>query len=201
MTEPATPATAPAGWYPSAPGSPELRWWDGTQWTNHSHTLGVDSGQPLRAPEGTTTSNPWIWIFALLPLLQLAEIPLALTFYAHILNAGFQNSRALMAAEYAPDSGYWAIQGVGVLLWALYVVLALLDYRALRARGVPRPFHWAWAFLNALVYIIGRTVVVRRRTGAGFAPLWVNIAALLIAIASSIFVLASFVASAMQSIR
>ncbi|MBM7770841.1 uncharacterized protein YxjI [Actinokineospora baliensis] len=24
------------GWYPESPGSPTVRWWDGTQWTNHT---------------------------------------------------------------------------------------------------------------------------------------------------------------------
>ena len=201
MTEPTTPATAPAGWYPSAPGSPELRWWDGTQWTNHSHTLGVDSGQPLRAPDGTTSSTPWIWIFALLPLGQLAEIPLIATLYTHIFSADLRSPSSLMAAEYAPSSGYWAIQGISVLLYGIYVVLAALDYRALRSRGVPRPFHWAWSFLSAIAYMIGRTVVVRRRTGSGVAPLWVNIAAVLTVVISSITVLAPILATAVGSVR
>lgn len=201
MTEPTTPAAAPAGWYPSAPGSPELRWWDGTQWTNHSHTLGVDSGQALTAPAGTSSNTVWIWIFALLPLVQLAEIPLIATLYARIFSVDLRNPTALMAAEYAPGSGYWAIQGIGVLLYAIYVVLGLLDYRSLRSRGVPRPFHWAWSFLSAIVYMIGRTVVVRRRTGSGLAPLWVNIASLLVAIISSIAVLAPIVAAAVSAVR
>ena len=201
MTEPTTPAVAPAGWYPSAPGSAELRWWDGSQWTNHSHTLGVDSGQPLAAPAGTSSNTVWIWIFALLPLAQLAEIPFLATLYARIFSVDLRSSAAISAAEYAPGSGYWTIQGIGVLLYAVYVVLGLLDYRSLRSRGVPRPFHWAWSFLSAIVYMIGRTVVVRRRTGSGLAPLWVNIASLLVAIISSIAVLAPIVAAAVSAVR
>jgi hypothetical protein len=201
MTESTTPAAVPAGWYPTAAGSPELRWWDGTQWTNHSHTLGVDSGQPLRAPDGTRTGTAWIWIFALLPLVQLAEIPLYSAFYARVFGAGFQNSTALVQAEYAPNSGYWAIQGLGILLYGVYVVLAALDHRALRARGVPRPFHWAWTFLSAIVYMIGRAVVVRRRTGSGLAPLFVNIAALLVTIIGLVAILVPIVATAATSLQ
>jgi hypothetical protein len=178
-----------------------LRWWDGTRWTDYSHTLGVDSGQPLRAPAGTSPYTPWIWIFALLPLLQLAEIPLFAAFYSSLFRAGFQNSSALITAEYGPNSGYWAIQGISFLLYGIYVALGLLDYRVLRSRGVPHPFHWAWSFLGGIVYIIGRTVVVRRRTGAGMAPMWVNIVALIIAVVGSVAAVLPALSAAMSSLR
>jgi hypothetical protein len=32
----ATPAMAPAGWYPDAGGQARLRWWDGARWTDHT---------------------------------------------------------------------------------------------------------------------------------------------------------------------
>lgn len=51
-------------------------------------------------------------------------------------------------------------------------MLSWLDRRELRARGVERPFHWAWSILSVLVYLIGRSVVVRRRVGGSAAPLW-----------------------------
>jgi len=44
---------------------------------------------------------------------------------------------------------------------------------------VPNPFHWAWIFfavIGAPVYMIGRSVVVRRRVGSGLAPMIVNLA-------------------------
>jgi hypothetical protein len=39
-----------------------------------------------------------------------------------------------------------------------------LDWRRLRNAGVVRPFHWAWIFLGPTVYVIGRTVVLRKVT-------------------------------------
>jgi hypothetical protein len=47
--------------------------------------------------------------------------------------------------------------------------------KELAARGVPRPFHWAFAFLGGIVYAIGRSVVVARRTGKGHAPIWAEV--------------------------
>jgi hypothetical protein len=72
-----------------------------------------------------------------------------------------------------PFSGAWiALNLVGVLVYAATVALAWLDWRSLRERGLATPFHWALALLGLLVYIVGRTVLVRRRFHAGaFAPL------------------------------
>ncbi|HEY1531572.1 MAG TPA: DUF2510 domain-containing protein [Galbitalea sp.] len=175
MTEPVSPGAPPAGWYPDPPGSGRLRWWDGTQWTDQFAPVAV-RGQVLRAPEGTDPSTPWIWVFAFLPLLSLLELPFLLAFYARVFSAVESDPSGVAAAEFAPDSGYFAIQGISLLLAAIFIVLAVFDYRTLRARGVPSPFHWGWTFLGGIVYIIGRSVVVRRRTGSGMAPLWVNIA-------------------------
>jgi lysylphosphatidylglycerol synthetase-like protein (DUF2156 family) len=68
----------------------------------------------------------------------------------------------------------------GWFIYALSIVFGLLDWRELKQRGVPKPFHWAWGFFVIIVgwpavYVIGRTVVAKRRTGAGMAPLWVFI--------------------------
>ena len=70
---------------------------------------------------------------------------------------------------------------LSIVLCAATVLFAFLDWRALRARGIERPFHWAWSFFvlaigSGLVYIIGRSVIVRRHTGKGLAPLWAAIA-------------------------
>ncbi|GAB1824066.1 DUF2510 domain-containing protein [Herbidospora sp. RD11066] len=39
--------TTPAGWYPDPYGTPQLRWWDGSQWTDATHPL---EGQEAPAP-------------------------------------------------------------------------------------------------------------------------------------------------------
>ncbi|NRQ33891.1 DUF2510 domain-containing protein [Nonomuraea sp. NN258] len=43
----------PAGWYPDPYGEPQLRWWDGAQWTDaiHRHEQGPQAQQPPQPPQ------------------------------------------------------------------------------------------------------------------------------------------------------
>lgn len=59
---------------------------------------------------------------------------------------------------------------LGWVAWGLSIWCAALGCRDLSARGVSRPFHWAWAILSPLVFVIGRHVVISRRGGMGAAP-------------------------------
>ena len=47
--------------------------------------------------------------------------------------------------------------------------------------------------------MIGRTVVVRRRTGSGMAPMWINIAALVVTFVATLIILVPVVAEAVNS--
>ena len=132
-----------------------------------------------RAPEGTRPGTVWFWLLAFTPLLQaLLLIPTSI-YLGQITSLNLDDPNAVAAATFSP-----AAVVNSLLSFALIVILILfpiLDARALRKRGIERPFHWAWSLFalvlgNDLVYVIGRTVVAKRRTGAGIAPLWIYVA-------------------------
>ena len=64
---------------------------------------------------------------------------------------------------------------VSALVYAAGVAMSARDAAVLRRRGVVDPFPWAWAFLSGSIYVIGRTVIARRRTGSDLGMLWVEI--------------------------
>ncbi len=78
-----------------------------------------------------------------------------------------------LSSLYSP--GYLILVGSGWVMYIATVVLAYFDYRALGQRGFTRRFHWAWSFLSGLVYLIGRTVIVRSQLKRGMLVLWVYI--------------------------
>jgi hypothetical protein len=51
------------------------------------------------------------------------------------------------------------------------IVLAILDHRILKHRGMDRPAHWLWSILGAPVYLIARLIQTVRVSGQGFGPL------------------------------
>ncbi|TQO20978.1 hypothetical protein FB472_2638 [Rhodoglobus vestalii] len=80
---------------------------------------------------------------------------------------------------------------VGWLIFIANIVLAIFDRKELMRRGIDRPFHWAFIFLGAFIYVIGRSVIVRSRTGQGLAPLWVSIAVQIAGVVAAISVVAN----------
>lgn len=178
MTNPSdqTSQTAP-GWFPDPSGGPGVRWWDGQSWTQHmsdsAAQLTSPSIEPRQVSPGTPRYTPHIWIIVAIPVVWvLLEI---------FLNTnGYRIYSAL-----APTIGSLAdYTGPSILLlqqlsiWVAYglaVMFAFFDRRVLLRRGFDRPFHWAWAFLGSVVYVIGRSVVVRRRSGGGLVPMWVSL--------------------------
>jgi hypothetical protein len=177
--------TAPAGWYPHPDGSVGQRWWDGARWTEHTSPLAAprpaaaaapasaalpqyDARVQPRVPAGTPVDTPWIWLIVALPLLPL--IPLFLWDLEGYMLRSMTDPMAQVALYLDP----WYLTAIG-LGWAAYGVMvwfSYLDLKALRALGYTRQFHWAWTFLSSLVYVIGRSVVVKRQAGRGMAPMW-----------------------------
>jgi hypothetical protein len=183
-------AQAPAGWHPDPAGSGMERWWDGTQWTEHRrwpHAPAPAAAPYERNPQvvpGTPVYTPFIWILTLLPLLSLLLLPWvlseALSQMVAQLPERFATYTPGTSTRFSFETGpaNLVAQLVSWLSWAATVLLAWLDHRALRSRGFVRPFHWAFAFIPAPVYPIGRSIVARRRSGRGIAPMWVAIALL-----------------------
>lgn len=173
--------TVPAGWYPdpNAPGG--QRWWDGSQWTGHvgQQTQAYQAFAPLKAPEGTKTNTVWIWLVVLLPLLALPTLFLIdIQGYLDAMIANPTSTNSLIGLYTSPGYVLALVLGWGSTIAT--IVFAALDYNALKKRGVPQPFHWAFIFLTfasaGIVYPIGRSVVVKRRANGSRAPMWVAIA-------------------------
>jgi len=191
----------PPGWYPDPWNRSAQRFWDGGQWTDHVALAAAPGARP-RLPEGAPVYGPWIWILALLPLLGGIAV-----WFIHIDVSGLVDLMRRVSEEQQaggpvvtvdPASiyggGYWVSAAVGWGGYAAAIVLAVFDARRLRRIGVERPFSWGWAFLMNIVYVIGRSVVVRRvASPRGLAPIWVLIAAYVVAIVSSAIWLASWV--------
>ncbi len=193
---------APAGWY-ADPGEPgQLRWWDGSAWA--AGTVAPDASaavttvtapppassassteEPVTSP--VRTSTVWIWL-----AIAASVLPL----FSGVLFDTVTAARFLGYLAFGPTLelgvGGWATAGlvllivVDALLVAVAVLFSWLDHRSLRRRGVERPFSWGWAALAFVAtlgpYVVGRTVVVRARTGRGTAPLWVWAAATVIGV-------------------
>jgi Protein of unknown function (DUF2510) len=196
VTNSGTPNT-PAGWYPDPEGLQRQRWWDGQRWTTDVAPLAAaqpyTGARPQQtAPAGTDWNTPWIWLMLVLPLLPM--IPLLFLDWSSFLALDPDTLDTDLESQLAiyTSPAYLASLIGGWLAWALAVVLAYLDFKTLRDRGVPAPFHWAWAILSPYVYGIGRGVVTNRRTGKGIVVMWVTIALLVLGIVLG-FVIAGIV--------
>ncbi|GII28928.1 DUF2510 domain-containing protein [Planotetraspora mira] len=50
--------TTPAGWYPDPYGSPQLRWWDGSQWTDATHPRDTYTQEAAPPPDQPAQTAP-----------------------------------------------------------------------------------------------------------------------------------------------
>jgi hypothetical protein len=71
MTSPQSPENVPAGWYSDPHGTPQQRYWDGSQWTQHFAAPAGMAHQPAAAQTVVLPpSNLW-WAAPALALLAL----------------------------------------------------------------------------------------------------------------------------------
>ncbi|AYG04332.1 DUF2510 domain-containing protein [Gryllotalpicola protaetiae] len=182
---------ATPGWYPDPWNPSAQRFWDGGQWTDHVATANAQAVRQ-RLPEGAPIYGPLIWILALLPLVGGLAV-----WFVHVETGPFidyinQVQQATDAGQTTPVAppdalaflgpAYWLSTVLGWASIAASIVLAYFDWKRLTRIGVVRPFHWGFAFFALVatigVYVIGRSVIVRRVAAPrGLAPIWVFIAA------------------------
>jgi hypothetical protein len=168
MTDQTQGSPAP-GWYADPSGQAGIRWWDGAQWTAHTAPLPATAPRPAGpvAPDAPIY-GPFIWLVVFMPLLTAA----GLLFYQPDLRLTEIGGTPTLEPTSIFSVGYAIFVCLGLVVYGLTVVFAAFDHRRLQRIGI-RPFHWAFAFLGALVYIIGRSVMVHRAARPrGLAPIW-----------------------------
>jgi hypothetical protein len=185
------PAQIPPGWYDEGTGSGRMRWWSGVAWTEHVAVPAVFAA-PVAAPAPAVAApvrpplpadrpvySAWIWLVVLLPLLSYT----AILFYRPEFDD--PSGARYLASVFSP--AYFALLLTGLVVYALMVLFAWRDVVWLRKQGVVQPFHWAWTFLHAWIYIIGRSVIVYRvARPRGRVPIWVLIAVAVVGFTVSI---------------
>ena len=154
-----------------------------------------------KAPEGTSPSTVHFWLIVILS--AVVCIPgfflLGTIDMTDMMRQALENPRDPFAIYGFIFTPMYLISLVASFVgYAGTIVLAYLDARTLTARGVPKPFHWAFSAIpsyGTTVYVIGRAVVVRRRTGGGLAPLWVFIALQVVVFIASLVLAFAMMAS------
>jgi hypothetical protein len=197
MSDPATTPTSP-GWYPDPHNPGSARYWNGTGWGPAASAPVYQAPPPLRAPEGTNPNTVWEWLIVFLPVLSF--IPLLFIPWNVLGTFDPNRPESMLEAELSLflSPGYLGAIGLSFVLYAVTVLLAFLDSRELTRRGVPQPFLWPFAFLGGLVYTIGRTVIVYRRTGRGLGPIWGLIGVFVLSIVASFVMVAQMLAAMSQ---
>lgn len=228
MTNTEGVGTPQPGWYPDPAGSTQLRWWDGTAWTQHLQpaaseaAAGQSAGDgyaqnpypqsqhaqsqyaqnphaqsaPAQTPLGAHPAiyTPFIWIIALLPLLSAIAIA-SLDMRVMIVRPSQLHS--MIGSPMLGSPMYFVVSVLGWVIYGVSVWMAYLDWRALGRIGIVNPFHWAWAFLTGIVYVIGRSVVARRAIGSrALVPIWVIAGVYLLAFIIMVVKVAALLTSA-----
>lgn len=169
---PGQAGAAPAAQGQAAPGQAAPA---GASWPAAAQP-GQYVGPPRPAPRPeisgqTPVYNPLIWLVTLLPVVSL----IVLLVWNPVFHLRYVGARRVPTLD--PTSmfsvPYFLLIASGWLIYGVSVLLSYLDWQKLQRDGVVRPFHWAWAFLGAGVYVVGRSVIVHKvAPQRGLAPIW-----------------------------
>ncbi len=148
------------------------------RWTERTHdpTQLTNAATANRVAPGTRLTTAYIWVIATIPIVATIGL-LGFDFRQYMIDSISISSVGSSGVPQLPASylGILALNALSFVIYGVTVFMAFLDWRELGRRGLGRPFHWAWSFLGPMVYVIGRTVIISRRGGRDFAPLWVLI--------------------------
>jgi hypothetical protein len=159
-----------------------------------------------KAPEGAKVVTWQIWVIVLLPIISLIINLTSIKSFEPALQKAIEQAQngSTSTSIGATGGGSGLDSLIGVAIAIATVILAYFDWRHLQRVGVVRPFHWAWAFfafVTPLVYIIGRSIVVHRRSGRGYLPMWVSIAITAIGFIVGIFAIVGAIAGVAGSMN
>ena len=128
------------------PTTPPEQQWPSQQWQ-------AETARGRAISDVPTSTGP-AWILTLIPLYTLVVGLL-------LLLSGTANAPSALVLVLMFGIPYVA-----------GIVLAILDYQALRRAGIEQPAHWAWSFLTAGIYLVARLTRTVRESGTGFGPLF-----------------------------
>ncbi|MGO4251302.1 DUF2510 domain-containing protein [Paenarthrobacter sp. TAF1] len=198
MTQSMPGSTTPAGWYPDPSDPRFVRWWDGTAWTAQQAPRTMQYQAPVPQPRPqisaqTPVYNPFIWVITFLPLVSVIFM---LTWQPEFRMITTRQGVTTVDPFSIYTPAYFLLLGSGFVSYGLSVFFAYLDRQRLLKSGVERPFHWAWAFLNSVVYVIGRSVIVNKvAPKRGLWPIWATIAVFVISLVVSGIWMSNFMQS------
>ena len=124
--------------------------------------------------------TPFVWIIAMIPLIQLVGILLVVS-----------------AVDVAMALPFLLAIAVGPYIAG--IPLAVADQRQLQRTGHQRPAHWAWSILTSPAYLVARAIAASREHGKGLTPLlvWASLSLLQVA---SIIAVPGILISAMPAV-
>jgi Domain of unknown function (DUF4333)/Protein of unknown function (DUF2510) len=177
---PQDPRQPAPGWYLDPGGQQVLRWWDGTQWSQHTQPLPdaapasgpVPSAAAAAAP--ASAPSPWAWAVAASPLVLLGVA-------------------ALVSVLTAPGSSVSQCLLAGDVMAAVFSIFAAVrDARALRAAAEPVGAGLAWwCLLVPWAYLIARAVKRTRKSGTDWGIFSAGVIAWLVVIVIAVPVTSS----------
>lgn len=166
-------ATPAAGWFPDPGGSGQLRWWDGQQWTEHTHAQPPGWGRTDPSPAVAEERKIAKWAgYAIIGYAFLTAIGGALLFrvfsgFREIMSQAIANPEAPPALP-DPAAGPFAFPGMdagsmaglqllNAVQLALGILILLWVYRSATAAaqlGIPARHAPGWAIGSWFIPVI-----------------------------------------------